>query len=206
MARGRRPHARRHAPSQGNRSRRRAGWPDRDRACRTTTAFRPPSPASLIPVVSIKSCRGPGELRSGMLTFRDFWRRQSMPKFGTVHPARSAAGGSRQDLSSASAPCPTAPSSSGRSGSAITTVGSAAALGGRSGRPGHGGIEPDRQRAAAPQRFVARCRPAGSGSCNPGVPAARAARSSRWIHEMHPPSRFAQPSRLPPARRGRCSG
>ena len=79
---------------------------------------------------------------------------------------------------------PTAPSSSGRSGSRHRVVGLSAALFGRCGLPGHGGIEPDRQRTAA----LERCVTGGPvpGLVGGGCGSAHAIQLPHWIHKMNP--------------------
>ena len=57
-----------------------------------------PSPLALIPVLSIIRCSGPSRPRSGMLTFRGFWRRDSVLKSGTFQsrPIRREPGSRRR--------------------------------------------------------------------------------------------------------------
>lgn len=65
----------------------------------------------------------------------------------------------------------------------VTVVGLSATFAGRRCLPDHGGIEPDRQRAAALQRFVI-----GGPVPSPvggGCGSAHAAQLPRWIHKMN---------------------
>ncbi len=71
-------------------------------------ALHSPSPSTLIPVLLIKRGSGPCEPQQGMLSFRVFWRRQSVRKFAPAQsspisqpdqPARSASPISRSKLS-----------------------------------------------------------------------------------------------------------
>jgi hypothetical protein len=66
------------------------------------------------------------------------------------------------------------------------------ALASRRGLPSHGGIEPDRQRAPALQRFVV-ARPV-PGLVERWCPSARPAQLPRWIHEIYPLEGFMQKS------------
>jgi hypothetical protein len=47
-------------------------------------AFHSPSPSTFMPVLSTKRCSGPCEPRSGMATFKVFWRRLRVLKSGTA--------------------------------------------------------------------------------------------------------------------------
>ena len=76
----------------------------------------------------------------------------------------------------------------------IAVVGLPPALAGWHGFPGHGGIEPDRQRAPALQRLVVG-RPV-PGLVRRGCGSAHTPQLSRWIHDMNPVRRFVQQSRL----------
>jgi hypothetical protein len=81
-------------------------------------------------------------------------------------------------------PCRTAPSSKGRSGWRVALVRLPTTLAGRCGLPGHRGIEPDRQRVAALQRFVM----GGPvpGLAGRGCGSAHESQIPSWIHKMNP--------------------
>ena len=71
-----------------------------------------------------------------------------------------------------------------------TVVGLTPTLAGGRSVPGHGGIEPDRQQAAALERFVIGGPVPGlvGGGCG----SAHAAQLPRWIHEMNPIRQFVK--------------
>lgn len=75
----------------------------------------------------------------------------------------------------------------------IAVVALSTTLAGRRGFPGHGWVKPDRQRAAALERFVV----AGPvpGLVGRGCRSAHGLQLSRWIHDMNPLSGFVQQSR-----------
>ena len=140
-------------------------------------------------MLSINRCSGPSDPRYGVLTFRVFWRRLSVLKFETAQSRPI----SRNRFSTVR------PSPKGRLlqrhaeqhlhrqaglDGCVTVVGLSATLSGRCSVPRHGGIEPDRQRAAALERFVIGGPVPGlvGGGCR----SAHAAQLPRWIHEMNP--------------------
>ena len=131
---------------------------------------------------------------------RVFWRRDSVLKSGTaqsgpINPGRL----STNPVSAAATPCRTEPSSPGRS----EWPHRCSRAGGRVCRsvqpPGHGGIEPDRQRAAALERCVV----TGPvpGLVARGRRSAHAIQISRWIRMMDPLKPFVQQS---PSTCNRC--
>lgn len=109
-------------------------------------------------------------------------------------PDRSAEEGFQRRRSSDAAPCRTAPYGQAALDGGIAVVTLSAALAGRRSLPGHRGIEPDRERAAALKRFVvARPVPDLVGrACRP----AHAVQLPRWIRQMNPGRRFVQQSHL----------
>ena len=73
---------------------------------------------------------------------------------------------------------------SGRMDGCVAVVRLSPALASRRGLPRHGGVEPDRQRAAALERLVI----GGPvpGLVDRGCRSAHAVKLPRWIHEMNP--------------------
>jgi hypothetical protein len=85
---------------------------------------------------------------------------------------------------SGGAPCQTTPHRQAGLDCGIAVVGLSAALAGRRGMPGHGGIEPERKRAAALQRFIVGWPVPGLGGGECG--SAHATQLPRWVHNMNP--------------------
>ncbi len=163
-------------------------------------AFHFPSPSTLMPVLSTSRCNGPSEPRQGMLTFsvrrayaaaprprshltpaarqraevRDRPVRADQPQQALDEPARLSMRHPEQHFHRRA----------GLDGG-VAVIGRAATLAGRCALPTHAGIDLDRERATALQRFV--IRGPVSGLVGGGRGTLHAFELTHRIYNMNPP-------------------
>ncbi len=129
------------------------GWCDNTQCGTLRCREREPSTPSVAFTgsMSIRRCSGPCDPRYGMLTFRVLWRRLSVLKSGTSRsrPIRCSRLLTKPVVCLSAMPISTFMVGQVRIAASLST-----ALAGRRSLPGHGGIEPDRQQAASPERCV----------------------------------------------------